>query len=97
MPPRPAELTLHPPRPTPFRESTALRLDLPADAAVRLEVFDAQGRRRATLLQGRLAAGIHQVAWDGRDSNGFTVPAGTYWLRLSANGAERTVRTVRFR
>jgi hypothetical protein len=39
-----------------------------------------------TLLQGRLAAGVHQCVWDGAADDGHVVDAGVYWSRLVAEG-----------
>ena len=77
-------LLLHPARPNPFRDSTELAFDLPRDtASVRLEVFDAAGRRVRALAEGPRAAGAHAVRWDGRDGAGRSVAPGTYFYRLS--------------
>ena len=35
------------------------------------------------LAEGTLAAGAHEVAWDGRDAQGRTVPSGLYFARLT--------------
>jgi hypothetical protein len=94
-PPIPAELALHPPRPTPFREETLLRLDLPRDAPVRLEVFAIDGRRRAVLLERALPAGVHQIVWNGRDAAGNRLPAGVYWLRAATPAGAKTTRALR--
>jgi flagellar hook assembly protein FlgD len=41
----------------------------------------------ATLASGAQPAGLQSVTWDGRDSDGREVAAGTYLLRLSWGGA----------
>jgi hypothetical protein len=56
-------------------------------ARLDLAVFDASGRRVVTLAAGALPAGLQSVTWDGRDSDGREVAAGTYLLRLSWGGA----------
>jgi flagellar hook assembly protein FlgD len=47
-------------------------------------VFDALGRRVRTLVDGPLAAGRHEIAWDGRDGRGVDAPAGVYLVRAAA-------------
>jgi flagellar basal-body rod modification protein FlgD len=37
---------------------------------------------------GELATGTHEVAWDGRNSLGQRVPAGTYTIQVAASDAE---------
>jgi len=36
------------------------------------------------LVDGRQRAGVYQVAWDGRDDQNRTVPAGIYFCRFQA-------------
>ncbi len=80
----PACLALSQNAPNPFRQSTEIRFDLPNTADVRLEVFDISGRLVTTLLSDRLAAGVHRLAWDGRDASGRRVADGIYFSRLRA-------------
>jgi hypothetical protein len=58
-----------------------------------LALFDAQGRRVCTLREGGWDRGWTRITWDGRDSRGFPVAAGTYFLRLtgSATASRRIV------
>jgi len=78
--------------PNPFNPRTTLVLDLPAGAGavpVVLEVYDARGRRVATVFRGQLAAGhAHGFTWDGRDDAGRALASGTYLARVRAG--ERT-------
>lgn len=85
--------------PNPFGGSaagaTTLRFTLPVAAEVRLEVYDALGRRVTTLLEGRQAAGEGSVTWDGRDAAGRPVGAGLYFYRLGALGQRVTAKGLR--
>ncbi|MBO6779294.1 MAG: T9SS type A sorting domain-containing protein [Rhodothermales bacterium] len=71
--------------PNPFNPQTLIAWSLPAPATVELEVFDALGRRVATLASGPFAAGDHEVTWlaDG-------LPGGVYLYRLTAGSASVT-------
>jgi hypothetical protein len=80
--------------PNPFRESTMFHFALPAAARAALAVFTASGHRVWELPEEELSAGEHAVAWSGRDASGSRVPAGAYFVRLRAGGAERTERFV---
>ena len=53
----PAAFALHSNAPNPFHTTTAIRLDLPAAAAVRVELYDLHGRRVLTMPTRSLAAG----------------------------------------
>jgi hypothetical protein len=86
---------LAPARPNPFHETTTLRFTLGREAPVKLAIYDAAGRRVRTLVDGALEAGVHQLAWDGRDARGQLVPAGVYFARLGV-GPEVHTRSLVF-
>ncbi len=80
---------LEAPRPNPFHGTTTLRYTLAAPGSVRLDVFDATGRRVATLADGERSAGLHTV----------TLPAdgladGTYIVRLLTDRGSHTRRAA---
>jgi len=68
--------------PNPFNPQTVLPLALARAQTVDLAVYDVAGRRVRTLLSGPLAAGDHEVRWDGRDDAARELPSGTYFARL---------------
>ncbi len=83
--------------PNPFVHggSTVLRFALPRAARAKLEVFDAAGRRVATVLDGPLPAGPGEAAWNGRDEHGRGVGAGVYFYRLSVDGEKLTAKGLK--
>lgn len=83
VPPRP---TLQAVAPNPFNPVTTIRFGLPASGRTRLEIYDLQGRKIATLVHEDRDAGIHQEAWRGVDDAGRPVAAGTYVARLESAG-----------
>jgi flagellar basal-body rod modification protein FlgD len=62
------------------------QLSLSAAATVTVTVRDASGNPVATLPQGRLGAGAHTLTWDGRDTQGRSLPEGTYTTEVQATG-----------
>lgn len=76
---RPSGFALAQNYPNPFNPSTVIGYQLPQNGHVRLEVFDMLGQKVATLVDGVVAAGAHQVTFDG---NGLS--SGVYIYRLSA-------------
>jgi hypothetical protein len=91
----PERLTLDHASPNPARDAQRLRFGLPRAAPVRLEVFDAGGRRVATLIDGRtLEAGFHTAVWQPARDGAGRVSSGLYFHRLTAGGETRTVRAV---
>lgn len=82
-----------PPTPNPGRGPVALHLAMPRDGDVRVELFDAMGRRVAVLHDGPLGAGARTLTWDGR-LGGRAAPAGTYLVRARAGVDHATQRVV---
>lgn len=68
--------------PNPFNPSTTIRFSLPRPMAASLTIYDLHGRPVRGLLCGSVAAGAHEVLWDGHDSSGREVASGTYIARL---------------
>lgn len=75
---------LLPTTPNPFATSTAIQFVLPSGALVRVEVFDAQGRRVARLANGYLLPGRHLLTWNRRSAAGDPVQPGVYICQLAA-------------
>lgn len=75
-PPRTAALGAN--YPNPFNPSTSIALALDEAQMVDLAVYDLSGRRVATLHNGVLDAGEHQIVWRGRTDTGATAAAGQY-------------------
>ena len=82
-PPLPAAFALAQNQPNPFASTTTIRFDLPAPQQVKLEIFDAQGRRVARLADGWFPAGYHALPWDRRGVEGRLHP-GVYLYRIQA-------------
>lgn len=73
--------------PNPARGSTALRLTTAAPLPVRVEVWDALGRRVALLHDGPVGAGATVFSFDAR-----AVAPGVYVARVDAGGRTLTTR-----
>ena len=83
--------------PNPFSTTTRIPVELDRPASVSLMVFDVLGRAVATVLRQNLAAGTHEVEWNGRDAAGVIVPNGLYLYRLDAGGQSVTRTMILFR
>ena len=82
--------------PNPFNPHTTIPLQVPASAGpVRLQVFNLLGQPLKTLVAGPLAAGAHQVGWDGRDEQGRPVSTGVYVYRLETGAWKATGKMVK--
>lgn len=89
---RPEQFALHGGFPNPFQQSATIRYDLPEPAPVRLEVFDALGRRVVVLVDEQQTAGAHTERFDAS-----SLPAGVYVLRLQAADRSYTRQMVHVR
>lgn len=85
------------PRANPFAGTLRLDLALPARSAVRLEIFDALGRRVHARGLGTLDAGAHAIVWNGRGDDGRDLGAGVFWARVHAGGRTIGRQVVRLR
>jgi flagellar hook assembly protein FlgD len=70
--------------PNPFNPGTTVRFSLPAAGQVTLQVYDLRGALVKTLVSGMLAAGRHQVAWNGTNAGGQQVASGVYLYRIQS-------------
>ncbi len=70
--------------PNPFNPRVTLRFALPEATRTRLEVYDLQGRRTATLMDESLDAGSHEVVWSGVDDRGNDCATGVYLAHVRA-------------
>lgn len=80
--------------PNPFYLMTTFEFGLPNGGVAALRVFDVSGRVVRTLVNGRVPAGKHQVAWDGKDERGNSVAAGVYLASLDGPGVSEKRKVV---
>jgi len=81
----PAEFVLDQNYPNPFNPSTMISFRLAVDSKVSMTVFNVLGQEVASLLNGNLVAGSHQVNFDASSLN-----TGVYMYRIEAAGIDGT-------
>lgn len=81
--------------PNPFYSQTKIRFDGPVggDPSGVIEVFDMQGRKIRTLVQG-IAEGPGSVSWNATDEQGRRVASGIYLYRLKTKTQNITKKMV---
>jgi hypothetical protein len=80
--------------PNPFNPSTTIRFDLPAAGSITLAVFNNLGQRIRTLVENNMAAGSHEVVWDGRDEAGMTMSSGVYFYQIHSESFREVKRML---
>jgi len=81
----PAHLTVISVTPNPFRAGTEIAYAVPGPvpaSTVTVDIFNCLGRRVRALEAGEQPAGIHRLAWNGRDQDGNPVASGIYYCRI---------------
>jgi hypothetical protein len=78
----PKEFKVNQSYPNPFNPSATIEFALPSDGNVTITVYDAIGRKVATLLSEYKVAGYHQVTWLGKDDGGTAVASGVYFCKV---------------
>jgi hypothetical protein len=80
--------------PNPFSKTTTIRFELGESRRVTVSVLDVQGRLVRRLTDRAMTAGPQDVVWDGCDQFGNQVPAGVFFVRISAGDWNRTGKIV---
>jgi len=57
-------------------------------------VYDLAGKRLTVVASREYEVGEHTLTWNGRDSQGQALPAGTYFIRLSTESSEAARKVI---
>lgn len=80
--------------PNPSGGAMTFAFELERATSIDLDVFDAAGRRVASVASGPRSAGRHELRWNRRDVSGGPLPAGVYYGLLRAGDGSRITRVV---
>ena len=72
-----------------------LSFSLAQEGPAQLSIFDLQGRKVRSVVDGSFTSGTHKASWDGRDDSGNALSAGVYLARLQSGGRVETAKLVR--
>ncbi|RDV15599.1 DUF839 domain-containing protein [Pontibacter diazotrophicus] len=76
--------------PNPFQAVTKVRVEVPEQGLVSVEVLDMQGQKVATLYNGNLKAGEYTYDFSPSPSSGSTI----YLVRMQVNNHKSTTRII---
>ena len=77
-----------------FPDATTFNIELPRPSDLEMEVFDVSGRRVWATHLDDAAAGPRTLMFEGREKSGRRLKRGTYYYRVTANGAT-IIRKIR--
>ena len=80
--------------PNPFNPQVNISFEIDQPRTVRLDVFDARGRRVANLLDRVVEAGHSEISWNARNDAGRRVPSGVYFARLVSGNENSVLKLV---
>ena len=75
--------------PNPFNPSTMISFEVPEASEVALVIYNLRGQSIRVLYSGSIAAGRHNLVWNGKDENGNAVASGIYLYKLQAGEFSR--------
>jgi hypothetical protein len=78
--------------PNPFNPSTVIKLDVPRDGNLQVNIYDLRGTKIATLHNGQASAGSHQFNWRGVNDAGITMPSGVYFAQARCGDSVSTLK-----
>jgi hypothetical protein len=82
--------------PNPFTEITSIKFRLNKPDNVSIIIYNAMGQRIVQLNNGILDNGLHQIKWDGTDSNNNKVPAGIYFCNFQIGSLRHNIPMMLF-
>ena len=78
----------------PIRLPCQIDVFIPFPSNIDLKIFDASGRLVNTLLKDKKSSGNYIIQWDGKDTNGNKISAGTYFVNLEMDGESVVKKAV---
>ena len=85
----PSGFTLSQNYPNPFNPTTLIKYQVPKNTHVTIKVYDVLGQKVATLVDGDISAGYHQVTFNGSD-----LASGVYFYRISTPGYSKVMKML---
>lgn len=66
----------------PLNPRTIIRYNLPQKTKVTIKIYNILGQLVKTLVDEVQGSGVHQIAWEGKNSSGQKVSSGIYFYRI---------------
>jgi hypothetical protein len=83
--------------PNPAHSTAEVEFRLSSENDVVVAIFDVEGHRIRTLVDGHLPTGNYSVPWDGTDQQGRPVGDGVYFAQVETPESQEVKKLVRMR
>lgn len=80
--------------PNPFNPTTTIRYDLMNESALRITIYDVQGKLINEIFDGFQTAGRNSIIWDATNNVGETVSSGVYLYKIQAGESFQVKRMM---
>jgi hypothetical protein len=90
----PEEFSLRPVYPNPLNPMTTIQFQMPFETRISICVYDVNGRKINTLIDGLISPGAHHVVWNGVNDRMERVASGLYFIRMKAEGFDSTQKVT---
>ena len=80
--------------PNPSKGAVSIAFTMGSAGTMRIDVYDSRGALVSTPMEREVAAGPGLAVWSGRDGKGRRLSPGVYYIRVAANGQQRSLKAV---
>ncbi|HSW53656.1 MAG TPA: T9SS type A sorting domain-containing protein [Ignavibacteriaceae bacterium] len=80
--------------PNPFNSSSQIKITSEKQSNIKIVIYNILGKEVKILLDKELPAGEYTIEWDGKDSNGNILNSGVYFIKMKANGFQKTIKSI---
>ena len=93
----PTRFHVHQNYPNPFNPKTLIRYNLPKDSFVNVVIYNILGQKISTLVNSSQLAGYKSISWDASSEKSKLIPAGLYFLQITANQSTQIKKMILLR
>ncbi len=83
--------------PNPFSSIVRIYYQLPSRSKIKIAIYSVDGAELITLVDRMHDPGVNEIVWNGRNSNGYPVPSGIYFVRLESATAKYCEKLILIR
>ena len=81
--------------PNPFKRNAEFKFGVDKEAVVTIEVYDNNGNKIRTLVDGIQLAGIYTIVWDGVNESGREAENGVYCIKMNTGEFTNSMQMIK--